>query len=216
MPSPNHTTSVQSPKMAPARNTEQPRRDHTQEMEPWGWFEASGSKLAMALGFGVVFGFLLQKGGVAKFDILIGVLLLENFVVVKVMLTAIIVGMVGVYVLQRAGIIEPQLSKTVYGANTIGGLIFGVGFGLLAYCPGTTAASAGQGNLDAWVGIAGMMFGSYLFALTSKFSRGTVSQWGDRGKLTWPELLNVPKGAFVGIVAPLLVGVLVLLELLTN
>lgn len=216
MSSPNHSTSVQTAKPPSPRESEGPRQGQVPETEEWGWLEASGSKLAMALGFGAIFGFLLQKGGVAKFDILIGVLLLENFVVVKVMLTAIIVGMIGVYVLQRAGIIEPQLSKTIYGANTIGGLIFGVGFGLLAYCPGTTAAAAGQGNLDAWVGIAGMMFGSYLFALTSKFSSGTVSKWGDRGKLTWPELLKVPKGLFIAIAAPLFVGVLVLLELFAD
>ncbi|WP_240928035.1 YeeE/YedE thiosulfate transporter family protein [Thalassoroseus pseudoceratinae] len=216
MSSPNHMTSVQGPEPASARESEQSHHDQTSETEPWPWREASASQLAMGLVFGVVFGFLLQKGGVAKFDILIGVLLLENFVVVKVMLTAIVVGMIGVYVLQRAGIIEPQLSDTIYGANTIGGLIFGVGFGLLAYCPGTTAAAAGQGNLDAWVGIAGMVFGSYLFALTSKFSSGTVSKWGDRGKLTWPELLNVPKGVFVAIAAPVLVGVLVILEILAT
>lgn len=51
--------------------------------------------------------------------------------------------------------------------------------------------------------------------LTSKLSSGTVSKWGDRGKRSWPELLNVPKGVFVAIAAPVLVGVLVILEILT-
>jgi len=53
--------------------------------------DAEGSpakQLALGLLFGVLFGFLLQKGGVAKFHILIGVLLLEDFTVFKVMLTA--------------------------------------------------------------------------------------------------------------------------------
>lgn len=214
MSSPHHAASVKTPKpSSPSERSDSPGHDKTAETEKWGWLETSGTKLAMALGFGAIFGFLLQQGGVAKFDILVGVLLLENFVVVKVMLSAIIVGMVGVYFLERLGMIELQLSNTVYGANVIGGLIFGVGFGLLAYCPGTNAAAVGQGNFDSIIGIVGMMLGSYLFALTSKFSKGTVSQWGDRGKLTFPELLKVPKGMFVTITAPLLVAVLVLLEL---
>lgn len=179
----------------------------------WSWIGATGAKLAQALVFGSVFGFLLQKGGVAKFDILVGVLLLEEFTVVRVMLSAIIVGMVGVYVLERFGALERQVKETVYGANILGGLIFGVGFGLLAYCPGTDAAAVGQGNLDALVGILGMVFGSYLFALASKFTGGTVSTWGQRGKITLPEVVGLSRGVFIAVAVPVLVVVLVVLDL---
>ena len=179
----------------------------------WSWIGNSPAKLAQAVVFGLAFGFLLQKGGVAKFDILIGVLLLENFVVVQVMLSAIIVGMIGVYILNRAGVLDLQIKETVYGANIVGGLIFGVGFGMIAYCPGTDAAAVGQGNLDALVGIAGMMFGSYLFALSSKFTSGTVSTWGQRGKLTLPEVVGVSRGVFIAVAVPVLVGVLILLDM---
>ena len=65
--------------------------------------EFSAKQLALGLVFGVIFGFLLQKGGVAKYHILLGVLLLEDFTVVKVMLTAIIVGCVGIFALLCAG-----------------------------------------------------------------------------------------------------------------
>ncbi len=181
--------------------------------ENWNWLGASPGKLAAGLVFGVIFGFLLQKGGVAKFDILIGVLLLENFVVVKVMLTAIIVGMIGSYGLRRMGVIELQINETKYGANVIGGLIFGVGFGLLAYCPGTNAAAVGQGNLDALVGVVGLLFGSYIYALNSKFGSGTVSRWGKRGKLTLPEVFGISPGLFIAIAAPVLIGMLILLEI---
>lgn len=180
--------------------------------QQWGWLEASPGKLAAGLFFGLIFGFLLQKGGVAKFDILIGVLLLENFVVVKVMLTAIIVGMVGSYILRRLNVIKLQINETKYGANTIGGLIFGVGFGLLAYCPGTNAAAVGQGNLDALLGIVGFVLGSYFYALSSRFSSGAVSRWGERGKLTLPELVGVSQGLFIAVAAPTLAVVLFLLE----
>jgi uncharacterized protein len=208
------TTSTPTPpqtETAPQRDEsiEQPQPDP----QSWGWLEDSPGKLAAGLLFGVIFGFLLQKGGVAKFDILVGVLLLENFVVVKVMLAAIIVGMIGSYVLRRNGVIGMQINETKYGANIIGGLIFGVGFGLLAYCPGTNAAAVGQGNLDALTGIVGLILGSYVFALTSKYSSGTVSRWGERGKLTLPQLVGVTPGVFIAIAVPVIVGILVLLEL---
>eukprot|EP00913_Durusdinium_trenchii_P035319 g33049.t1 len=180
--------------------------DRSSAAESWDWREATFGKLATGLAGGLIFGFLLQKGGVAKFDILVGVLLLENFVVVQVMLSAIIVGMVGVYVLERAGVLEYQIKKTSYGANIIGGLIFGVGFGLLAYCPGTNAAALGQGNLDALVGVAGMLLGSYVYALSSKFGAEKVSDWGQRGKLILPDVVGLSRGWFIVIAIPVLPG----------
>jgi len=177
----------------------------------WDWFEGSPGKLLGGAVCGVIFGFLLQKGGVAKFDVLVGVLLLEDFVVVKVMLSAIVVGMVGVYLLRRLGAIELQIKETKYGANIIGGLIFGVGFALLAYCPGTNAAAVGQGNYDALVGLLGLLAGSYVFALAYPFTSRTLSRWGNAGKITLPELFHVPTGAVVAVAVPLLVVVLVVL-----
>lgn len=186
--------------------------DASDDPRQWKWIGTPGGKLALALLFGLAFGFLLQKGGVAKFDILVGILLLENFVVVQVMLPAIIVGMIGVYVLKRMGVLELQIKETAYGANIVGGLVFGIGFGLIAYCTGTDAAAVGQGNLDAIVGIVGMICGSYLFALASKFTSGTVSSWGQRGKITLADLAGVSPGTLIAIAIPVLMAVLVLLE----
>ena len=98
--------------------------------------EFSSKQLLLGLVFGVNFGFLLQKGGVAKYPILLGVLLLEDFTVVNVMLTAIIVGSVGVFSLFALGLVKLHVKPTRYAANIVGGLLFGVGFGLLGYCPG--------------------------------------------------------------------------------
>jgi hypothetical protein len=189
------------------------RRARHEGHDAASWVNGRPLILLQGLLFGLAFGFLLQKGGVAKFDILVGVLLLEKFTVVKVMLSAIIVGMVSVFALNRLGLLELQVNKTVLGANVIGGLIFGVGFGLIAYCPGTNAAAVGQGNLDALVGIAGMILGSYVFALTSNYTSGRFTSWGDLGKKTLPNIVGVPAWLFIAVAAPLLVAVLVLLEL---
>ena len=77
-----------------------------------------------------MFGFLLQKGGVAKYNVLEGQLLLRDFTVVKVMLTAILVGMVGIYFLQEKAGTKLHIKPTQLAANVLGGLIFGVGFSM--------------------------------------------------------------------------------------
>jgi uncharacterized membrane protein YedE/YeeE len=146
--------------------------------------------LLQAAAFGLAFGFLLQKGGVAKYEVLIGVLLLKDFTVIKVMGSAIVFGMIGVLTMHRFGMVQLHLKPTRYAANVIGGLIFGVGFGLAGYCPGTGAAALGQGNFDAIAVIAGMMAGSYLFAEASGWLGKTVNKWGERGEMRLPDLVR--------------------------
>lgn len=165
----------------------------------------------LALGgvFGVVFGFLLQKGGVAKFHVLIGALLLEDFIVFKVMLSAIAVGMIGVYALHARGLVELHVKPTRWAGNIVGGLCFGAGFALAAYCPGTSAAALGQGNGDALAVILGMIAGSAVFAEVSERANGFAGRWGERGKLTWPALLGLPARLFVPFFAVALLLVLI-------
>lgn len=198
------------------RDQEPQQTDHRgAEAQSWPWLGASGGKLLLGCLFGIIFGFLLQKGGVAKFDILIGVLLLENFTVIKVMGTAVTVGMAGVYLLERFNLLSLQIKETVLGANVFGGLIFGVGFALLAYCPGTNAAALGQGNLDAITGVVGLVFGSYLFAVSSRAVDSTVGAWGKYGKATLASMLGVSRGAFVIVAVPVFVLGLIALEYMT-
>lgn len=171
--------------------------------------EFSPQQLLLGLLFGVVFGFLLQKGGVAKYHVLVGVLLLEDFTVVKVMLTAIIVGCVGIFSLYAMGLVKLHVKRTRYAANIIGGLVFGVGFALLGYCPGTGAAALGQGNWDAIAGVAGLMLGSYLFAEASSGLGKTLMKVGDRGKLMLPEVVGLSLPTFLALFVPILIAGLV-------
>jgi hypothetical protein len=171
-----------------------------------------GAKLVGAMTFGIAFGFLLQKGGVAKYNVLVGQLLLQDFTVAKVMMTAIAVGMVGIYTLHHFAKVNLHLKPTKLGAQSIGGLIFGCGFALIAYCPGTGAAALGQGSWDVLFGIAGLVAGSYLYAELSGWLKQTVETWGDKGKLTLPDLIPLPRSVVVAAVAVALVAGLLALE----
>ncbi|UVW30072.1 YeeE/YedE thiosulfate transporter family protein [Massilia sp. H6] len=168
-------------------------------------------QLLLGLVFGIMFGFLLQKGGVAKYEVLMGALLLTDFTVMKIMLSAILVGMIGIFGMHALGLVKLHVKPTKYAANIIGGLIFGIGFALIGYCPGTGAAALGQGNLDAIPGIAGLLAGSYLYAEFSKKLSATVLTWGDRGCIMLPELIGVGRTAFLFAFAPAILAVLAVL-----
>jgi uncharacterized protein len=173
---------------------------------------AAVPKLITGALFGLVFGFLLQKGGVGKFNVLIGQLLLQDWTVAKIMLTAIVVGMIGVFPLHHFKKVNLHIKPTRIGANIIGGLMFGAGFALMGYCPGTAAAALGQGSWDALFGMAGLIAGSWMFAELSGWIKATIEKWGDLGKVLLPDLLPVPRGVFVVGFAVTLTAILMLLR----
>ena len=177
---------------------------------------AAASRLMIGATFGLAFGFLLQKGGVGKFNVLIGQLLLQDFTVAKVMLTAIVVGMVGIFTLHHFAKVNLDIKPTRLGANIIGGLLFGGGFALMGYCPGTAAAALGQGNWDTLFGMAGLVVGSWIFAELSGWTKRTIEKWGDLGKVLLSDLLHLPRGVVVVGFAVTLTAIIVLLERFTT
>ena len=164
--------------------------------------------------FGFAFGFLLQKGGVGTYHILIGQLLLQDWTVVKIMLTAIVVGMIGIFTLHYFAKVNLHPKPTKLASNILGGLLFGAGFALIGYCPGTAAAAVGQGSWDALFGMAGLVAGSWLYAEMSATLKMTIEKWGNFGKLTFYNALPLSKGAAVLSSTAILVSFLVILETL--
>jgi len=140
---------------------------------------------------GILFGFFLQKARVLRYDKQLGALRLVDMTIVKFMLSSVLVGMVGIYFLHDAGFIELSVKATSLGGNIIGGLLFGIGWGLLGYCPGTQAGALGEGRWDALWGILGMLCAGALFAEAYPFLKETVLQWGAFGKITLPGLLGI-------------------------
>jgi uncharacterized membrane protein YedE/YeeE len=128
------------------------------------FFAAPGQLLAGAI-TGFLFGFLLQKGGVTRFEVIVNQFLLKDFTVLKVMGTAIVVGAVGVYGMLQLGMIEGLHIKSAHLlGNMLGGVIFGVGMAVLGYCPGTGVAAIGDGSRHAIPGVLGMLCGAALYA----------------------------------------------------
>jgi uncharacterized membrane protein YedE/YeeE len=140
---------------------------------------------------GIIFGFLLQKARVIRYDKQLGALRLMDMTIVKFMLSTILVAMVGTYLLKDLGLVKLSIKPTILGGVILGGLIFGIGWGLLGYCPGTSAGALGEGRVDATWGILGMLGGAGLYAEAYPMMKETVLTWGDLGKITLPQILGV-------------------------
>jgi len=140
---------------------------------------------------GILFGFFLQKARVIRYDKQIGALRLIDMTIVKFMVSSILVGMVGIYFLLDFGLVKLSIKSTNLGGNIIGGLIFGFGWGLLGYCPGTSAGALGEGRWDALWGILGMIAGAAIFAEAFPLLKKSILTWGDFGKITLPQILGV-------------------------
>lgn len=167
----------------------------------------------LLLGFflGIGFGFLLQKGGVTYYDVIINQLLLTDFTVVKVMLTAVITGMVGVHLLVTFNLAQLHPKPGAWGSTLLGSLIFGVGFGILGYCPGTGVGAIGHGALDALIGgVPGMVLGAAVFAALYPRLMPLLKR-GDFGDVTFPRLLGLNPWF---VVVPVVLTVLALLYVL--
>ena len=170
-------------------------------------------QLLIGLLIGIIFGFLLQKGGLTQYDVIIGQLLLEDFTVLKIMITAIIIGKLGVHMMTHLGIAQLHPKPGSVGSSIIGGLIFGIGFGLLGYCPGTIAGAVGQGSWDALLGgVVGIIIGMTLFAAFYPRLELTVLSIGDFGERTIPQMMKVNPWVIVIPAAILLSLVLFVIE----
>ncbi|MDI6876221.1 MAG: YeeE/YedE thiosulfate transporter family protein [Methanomicrobiales archaeon] len=166
-------------------------------------------QLVLGLLMGIAFGIFLQLGGVTRYDVIIGQLLLTDFTVLKVMLSAVAVGMVGVYFLKGRGLASLHTKSGSVGSTVLGGILFGCGFAVLGYCPGTVAGAVGSGALDALFGGAvGITIGAGIFAALYPRLDASLLQKGAFPDATIPELLNVRPWAVIVPMVALIVAVL--------
>jgi len=157
-------------------------------------FEISDTlNLGLALLLGFFFGLSLERSGLGDPHRLTGVFYFQDFTVPKVMFTAIIIASTGMYLLVDLHLLDlgrVWIIPTFFWPQLVGGLIFGVGFVVSGYCPGTSVAGLASGRLDALVTMAGISAGSFLFAVLYPVLEGFYLS-SDMGVVTVPGLLGV-------------------------
>ena len=119
--------------------------------------------------FGILFGGILQYAKLNKFNTISGLALRKNFAVPKAILMAIGIGAILLNLEIEFGLANYHIKPFILGGIVLGGLIFGSGMAILGYCPGTLPVSAGEGSIDAWIGIVGGLFGGIVYTIFLPF-----------------------------------------------
>jgi len=155
---------------------------------------------------GILFGFFMQKAQVIRYDRQLAALRLQDMTIVKFMLTTILVAMVGIYLLLDLGLVKLSVKPLVLGGNVLGGLIFGIGWGIVGYCPGTAMGALGEGRYDSIFGLLGMILGAAIYAEMFPLMKATVLTWGNFGKITLPGVLGINHWIVVVVLVAAFVG----------
>ncbi|MFN3873675.1 MAG: YeeE/YedE thiosulfate transporter family protein [Ignavibacterium sp.] len=179
----------------------------------FGLFNSDVS-LIIAFIIGIAFGFALERGGFGSARILAAQFYFSNMRVLKVMFTAIVTAMLGLYYLSVIGFVDLSLiyiSETYILPQVVGGLILGIGFVIGGYCPGTSVVSFATGKFDGLMYILGVMFGIFifgeLFPYITDFYYST-----NMGSVTLPQYFHLSYGLVVFLVVIMAVGAFALAE----
>jgi len=154
--------------------------------------------LVLAVVFGSIFGMLLQRGRVANYDVIINQFCFRDFTVLRVMLTAIVVGGIGVYALHQFGLAQYHIKPANMLAVVSGAALFGVGIVLYGYCPGTGIAAVGTGSIHALVGFVGMLFGGIIYALSFSWIETNILAIASFGKIRLPAITAISDPYWLG------------------
>ena len=101
-----------------------------------------GGSLFLAFVIGIAFGWTLERAGLGSARKLVGQFYLTDFTVFKVMFSAIVTAMLGVFWLARVGVLDLSqvyVPETFLVPQLVGGLIFGAGFALAGSVPARRA-----------------------------------------------------------------------------
>jgi uncharacterized membrane protein YedE/YeeE len=160
---------------------------------------SEGASLVVALLIGIAFGWFLERSGMGNARKLAGQFYLRDLTVFKVMFTAIVTAMLGVFWLGWLGVLDVSrvyVPETWIVPQLVGGIVFGFGFVIAGLCPGTSCVAAASGRIDGVVVVIGMFAGvlgiGLLLGRLQSFYESTP-----RGSLTFPDLLNVSTGSIV-------------------
>jgi uncharacterized membrane protein YedE/YeeE len=168
-----------------------------------------GASLWVALALGIAFGWFLERGGMGSAKKLAGQFYLTDMTVFKLMFSAIVTAMLGLFWLSRVGLVDLSrvyVPETYVVPQLAGGAVFGIGFVMGGLCPGTSCVAASTGRLDGLMVLAGMLAGIFAFGEAFPAIQSFYAST-PRGGLTFMQLLGLPHGLLVLIVTLLaLVG----------
>jgi hypothetical protein len=177
---------------------------------PFFKFDAFGDEFSLLVAFviGLGFGFFLERAGFGSAKKLTGQFYLTDLAVFKVMFSAIVTAMLGVFYLSWAGIVDLTLvymGTTYLLPQILGGFILGIGFVVGGYCPGTSVVGIATGRVDAVLFALGIVAGIFVFGEAFPVIESFVYST-EMGELSLPELLGLEYGLVVLLVVLMALG----------
>ena len=173
----------------------------------FGRFGDSAS-LVVAVLLGIAFGWFLERGGMGNARKLAGQFYFTDLSVLKLMFSAILTAMLGLFWLSWAGLLDLSrvyVPETFIVPQIVGGLIFGVGFATGGLCPGTSCVAAATGRRDGIALVLGMLAGVFVFGeafpAIETFAESTA-----RGAWTLPDAFGLSHGTVVGMIVAAALG----------
>ena len=157
---------------------------------------SEGLILLFALLTGIVFGMFLEKAGFGNARKLVQQFYFSDMSMFKVLFSAIVTAMVGIYWLSYFGLLDITqiyINGTYLWPQIIGGIVFGFGFVICGLCPGTSCVAVFTGKLDGLAVIAGMFAGLILFGETEPFLNRAIN-FSSIGDISLYELFNMNYG----------------------
>lgn len=167
--------------------------------------------LLFGLLVGVGMGWLLQRVGASNPRVIAGNLRLEQLTIIKFMLLTIAVGTVASHALALVIPMHFDIKPLYLAGVLLGGLIFGVGFAVGGYCPGTCVVGAGEGRRDALFAIAGGVVGALAFTLVYPAAKNALIAPWNFGAVTLPSALGLPRLLVAGLVAAAFIWIVIAL-----
>lgn len=177
---------------------------------PFYKFAAFGDEAALVVAFliGIGFGFFLERAGFGSARKLTAQFYLKDLAVFKVMFTAIVTAMLGIFYLSWIGVVDLSLvyfGPTFLVPQIVGGLLLGVGFVIGGYCPGTSMVAMATGKIDAVLFVLGVMAGIFVYGEAWPAVQGFANST-PMGEVTLPQLTGLPYGLIVFLVVLLALG----------
>lgn len=171
---------------------------------PFYQYGLFGNEMSLVLAFviGIGFGFFLERAGFGSARKLTAQFYFTDMAVFKVMFSAIVTAMLGLFYLSWFGFVDISLvfvNPTYIPSQLVGGLVLGVGFIIGGYCPGTSIVAAATGRLDALIFILGVIGGIFIFGEAYPFVEDFLYA-SSLGNVTIPDVLNVSTGQVVFVI----------------
>ncbi|HSJ09867.1 MAG TPA: YeeE/YedE thiosulfate transporter family protein [Longimicrobiales bacterium] len=160
---------------------------------------AETAALVAAPLIGIAFGWFLERGGLGSARKLSGLFYLADFTVFRVLFSAVVTAMLGVFWLGRLGVVELSsihVPETFLAPQAVGGAIFGIGFLVAGLCPGTSCVAGAAGRMDGFAVVGGLLLGVLAFNLAYPLIAGFVDSTA-LGALTLPQVTGLPYGVVV-------------------